>query len=293
MMQSQGEHFMTDIWVFLDCVLDGSFHELTTHMAFPSSEPNSNLIATIANQSPQLKKLKLDFSLMKLQTEVSKLKSALLPLSSLHDLTNLFLYNLDKSHSSVLRLIGELCPSLTHLSVSGFCVGKKDILSLVLGRLVDYLLPPTKSLRPWSEWKEDRAFQHIVVPDKYLSSLCFTLQNLQLGVNGKNMEVSASYVNYGVNFAVSVNFDEPSAVFLFRHFLSLQKIDGCVPTVGAIKILRTGESGIVKERSIIQAKFEKACQEASSGLQLFSNSTLPVFSGIIYFYLNYSFVILL
>jgi len=250
-------------------------------MAFPSSEPNANLITTIANQSPQLKKLKLDFSVMNRATDIGKVKSALLPLMSLHDLTNLFLYNLDQSHSSILNLIGEFCPSLTHLSVSGFRVGKKDILALVLGRLVDYLLPPTKSLRPWSEWKEDRALQHLVVPDKYLSSLCFTLQNLQLGVNSENMEVTASYVNYGVNIAESVNFDEPSAVFLFRHFQSLQKIDGCVPTVGAIKILRTGESGIVKEKSIIQAKFEKACQEASSGLQLFSHSTLPVFSGII------------
>ncbi len=194
------------------------------------------------------------------------MKSALLPLSSLHNLTNLFLYNLDKSHRSILSLIAECCPSLTHLSVSGFRFGKKDILALVLGRLADYLLPLAKISRP--EWKEDYALQNLVVPGKYLSSLCFTLRHFHVGDHEYN------------------SLSKSVAVFLLRHFPFLEKIDECFPTVGAIKILHTDQSENVEEKNANQAKFEKACQEASSGLQLFNNSTLPVFSGIV----NFSYI---
>jgi len=53
-----------DLWVFLDSVLDESFQELETYLAYREAKSAANLILTIAKQSPQLRKLKLNFKFM-------------------------------------------------------------------------------------------------------------------------------------------------------------------------------------------------------------------------------------
>lgn len=110
---------MIDIWVFLSVVLDSHFLKLKTHIAFPGSEPNPKLISVIAENSPLLQKLLLNFKLMKTEN-TGLLKPLMLPLSSLEHLTKLSLCSLNNQiKTTVLSLIGASCPKLTHLDVTG------------------------------------------------------------------------------------------------------------------------------------------------------------------------------
>jgi len=75
----------------VDLVLGNGFVELETLVAFPGCEPNAKLIQTIAKRSPLLKKLELDFYLMKEGTNSEILRPVILSLASLEHLTNLLL----------------------------------------------------------------------------------------------------------------------------------------------------------------------------------------------------------
>jgi len=94
------EECIVDIWVFLDCVLDESFKELVTHVAFPGAEPNHKLIPTIAKHSPLLKKLTLNFKFMKAGTNLERFKSFICSLTSLEHLTDLTLTEVRDGYAS-------------------------------------------------------------------------------------------------------------------------------------------------------------------------------------------------
>lgn len=57
-------NIIVDAWLFLDCVLDDSIKELKIHFALPEKEASYQLIPIIANRSPLLTKLGIDFNLM-------------------------------------------------------------------------------------------------------------------------------------------------------------------------------------------------------------------------------------
>jgi len=129
-------------------------------------------------------------------------------LSSLQQLTSLNLYEMKKSHRSVLKLIGNACPQLTHLSICGFRLSQSDIFSLILGQFGDQLFPENGDPQIWSE---DSSIEFLQAPPEILSSFCFTLLRLQLGEADWDMHT---------NKCRSV------ATFVLRHLPLLEKMDG-------------------------------------------------------------------
>ena len=115
----------SDIWVFLDCVLDASFTELDTHVVFPKSEPNEKTVQ-ISQHSPNTKTLELNFEMVMKQTPLDKLKPLVASLSPFFHLTNLSLYCLNKHQRNILlNYVGFSCPKLKHFCVTGFQIVKK------------------------------------------------------------------------------------------------------------------------------------------------------------------------
>jgi len=230
------------VWAFLDSVLDESFQELETYVSAPESEPSRKLGPTIAKRSSQLQKLKLNFSYMKRNTHEDKLEPLILNLSSLKNLTSLSLYELNSSHRSVLKFVGKSCPSLSHLSLptnpkseDNCRTTGRDVLSLIFGELIDFLLPD-KNEKP--AWITDGSLQQLLVPSKYRTPLCFSLRQLELGEGA--------------------NISDATAAFAIRSFPLLQMID--VSMSSAITILYKTRKLEAKE---MQATFEKSCHEAA------------------------------
>ena len=250
-----------DVWVFLDCVLDSTFQELETHISFPKSEPNPKLITTIASRSPHLKKLKIDFKLMKKELPVEKLIPVVTSLNSLHHLTSLSLFNLEEeSHSPILKFLGKSCPLLSHLSICGFLITKKDVLSIMLGDLVDHLFIDNIE----KPWMEDAVLQSFQVPAELLAPFCSTLRHLEL----ENVHWDS----------FSARYYSP-VVFLLRNLPLLEKLNG-KNTSMAVKILQN-------TRLEAHTEFEKILREASSRssasvqLNIEHNRLIRPFSGIL------------
>jgi len=254
-------------WAFLDCVLDESFKELETHAAFPGAKPDSRLISTIANGSSKLQKLKIDFS----STDKSPLwlyedKSLFTSLSSLKNLTDLNLHELHENHRSVLTLIGNSCPLLTHLSISGFRVTEKDVLALILGRFFyKYFLVLEHEEIEVKKWSESFFFFELFqLPSEILTPFCFTLRHLQLSF-GSEVYTDKFY---------------SIAAFILRHLPLLEKMDGHHTSFGVVK-MSTVSSNEAPGRELISLaeQFENACKKFAalpSGTVLLNR---PSFSG--------------
>ncbi len=238
---------LVDPWVFLDCVLNSTFEELETHVAFPDSEPNSKLVSSIAKRASLLQKLKLDFSFMKKTITVEKVAPLITSLSSLQHLTSLNLYQLNSSHKSVLKLIGNACPRLSHLSVSGFRLTPKDVLSIVLGGFADELFLPNSETYLWDE---ELNLGTVKAPVEVLTPICLSLRHLQFE-----------------DADLDVNLDDCRTVvssFLLRHLPLLEKMDGHSTSFG-IALMNDGTSWMKEKNS--QEKFEMACKKfIASGL---------------------------
>lgn len=204
---------MIEPWVFLECVLDSTFLELETHASFPDAEPDLKLVTTIVKRSSILQKLKIDFSLMKKGIEVEKVVPLITSLSPLDCLTILDLCKLDKLHRSVLKLIGNSCPLLTQLSITGFCLSPKDILSIILGEVVDDLFPESSVTNV--VWAEDKCLTYLQVPPELLTPICFILRRLSADWDKKSDECWSV------------------ASFALRHLPLLEKMNGHSTSFGA------------------------------------------------------------
>ncbi len=169
-------------WAFLDCVLDETFKELKTPAAHPDSEPNySRLISTIVERSSELQKLTIDCRSIKNPTSAEKITPLITSLSSLEHLTSLNLHPMEESHRPVLKLIGNACPLLTHLSISGFKFSANDIFSLILGDFADQLFPVNEDPKVWSE--DSSSLEFLQAPSEILTPICFTLRHLVLSMD--------------------------------------------------------------------------------------------------------------
>ncbi len=203
------ENNIIDPWVFLECVLDDTIQQLDTHAAFPDAEPNLLLIPTIVKRSNQLRKLKIDFSSIKKNIMVDKISPIITSLCSLQQLTNLNLYEMEKSHRSVLKSIGDACPLLTHLSISGFPILQSDIFSLILGQFGDVLFPENGD--PKIVWSDDSSIQFLQAPSEIIAPFCFSLRRLQLENFDRN---------------ISTKSRRSVTTFALRHLPLLEKMDG-------------------------------------------------------------------
>ena len=130
----------------------------------------------IADWSPKLQKLKLDFTLCEDIWMGDMDTSIMGPLSSLHHLTHLSLNFSSNAETelrqTVLSLVGKYCPpSLTHLSIiGGYPDGNQEILSLILGETISSLLPNPDY--------DDKELDHLKVPADRLTPICSKLREL-------------------------------------------------------------------------------------------------------------------
>jgi len=242
---------LVDVWAFLDCVLDESFQELTTHIAFPGSEPNPKLITTIAERATSLKQLQINCINMKKDIYFEEaFAPVFLSLSALNCLTSLSLFMLPESHKSALKYLGSSCPLLSHLCVTGFTIEKRDILAIILGDLIDDLLPNDSKEAAWSD---DTVIQELIVPPKFLSPLCISLRRLLFTDFEPKNDWPAPSKPYD-----PIGFSDSTLAFALRHLSSLEEFDGAAIKSNAIKILH--RSGAPNQQ--IQLKLSEVCLEA-------------------------------
>ena len=212
----------SDIWVFLDCVLDNSFTELDTHVVFPKAEPNEKIVHSICNHSPSMEGLKLKFEMVEKSTPIDKLYPIISSLSSLTNLTSLSLYHLNKHHRALLDCVGISCPRLRHFCITGFRILKKDMLALMLGQTLNRF--------PDREMVEEENDVNLKILPEYLSPFCFTLQHLQLEELEEKKKFRKSYEFSGLYPA--------SVALLLRHMPNLRRIDHSSSSVSsAVKLL--------------------------------------------------------
>lgn len=207
---------IVDPCVFLETLLDDTFQELETHVSLPGSAPNLKLISSITEHSSLLQKLKLDFSMIMEGLGVEKVAPLICSLGSLQLLTSLHLYQMDPSHRSVLKLVGNCCPLLTHLSISGFRPTTKDLLAIIFGECVDDLFPDSSDNK---RLDEEMRLECLKAPPEILTPICFTLRHLQLGD-----------VDWGKKT------DEYWSVtsFALHHLPLLEKMDGHSTSFGVV-----------------------------------------------------------
>ncbi|KAI9555851.1 hypothetical protein GHT06_018368 [Daphnia sinensis] len=213
----------SDIWVFLDCVLDNSFVELDTHVVFPKTEPNEKFVQTICSHSPNIEKLKLNFEMVAKSTPIEKLNPIVISLNTLSKLTTLSLYYLNKHHRTLLNCIGMSCPRLRHLCITGFRFQKKDVLALMFGETIC-------SFADNEAIFEEENYVNMKISPAYLTPFCSILQHLQLEDTEERKK-----------FQKSREFSRlsPSSVaLLLRNLPNLQRIDHFSSSVcSAVKLL--------------------------------------------------------
>ncbi len=137
---------------------------------------------------------------------MDKVKPVFLSLNSLDHLTSLSLHNLHKSNRRVLRFLGNL--KLSHLCLGGFNIKKQDILSIVLGELLDNIPESARGID--GIINED----FIQIPYEYLTPLCSTLSHLEIGETAGYREA-----NWKINYC--------TAAFTLLHLPFLQKMGDC------------------------------------------------------------------
>lgn len=237
------------VWMFLDCVLDEHFQNLMVHVAFPCSEPDLNLIRTVAKRSSGLKTLEIHLGSLWMYPVIDKLNSVITSLSLLKNLTSLTLSKLTPSNRSILKLLGKSCPLLTSLRVSGFMFDKQDILAVILGELVDVVFPHSQEeyLDEEASLFEDRTLQSTLMSYELVSPFCLTLQTLQLGEIDEFREMDSSQLYSTMAFAL-------------RHLPSLKVLEGPASISGAVLLLH---ETVDVERIPYRREFEKLYQKAS------------------------------
>lgn len=143
---------VVDTWLFLDTVLDDSFKELKIPAALPGKEESYQLIQIIADRSPLLTKLTIDFSWMgradNSRESERKFEAIIQSLSTLVHLTDLHLMGMSNREDLLIHsLIGDLSPQLHSLRVSGSlnhgghsCRDDEFILDLIMGKYLNQLV---------------------------------------------------------------------------------------------------------------------------------------------------------
>ncbi len=176
------------------------------------------------------------------QKKEEQLRQFIQSLASLVNLKELRLFGLSPTERYlVLTLIGKSCPSLTHLSVNGAKMCKKDILALVLGEFINNLYDSEEE----PSWCEDGGVETLVIPSEFRTPICFTLQELRLikEENSKDIESAAAIC-------------PSTAAFTVSNFPLLVQVDKRIPiNIGTVCLY------IVEKES--QEEFLTACQNAA------------------------------
>jgi hypothetical protein len=204
---------------FLNCLLDKSF----TSFCLTGEEVNHpfedfdplELIPVISQQSPDLKFLSLYFAIS--STEHTLVPALCTSFKSFKLLTSLKLeYKWKRNTKKVdfipfIASLGELCPKLIHLSLTGpniFTI--KHLLALVLGKKHE-LLPQQLIDQLFTDVS---LVAHLQFTRDCVSPICSTLQQLNVD-----------------------HFSSHGMAFVLRHFPKLQKYVRSLPIVKAVHLL--------------------------------------------------------
>jgi len=273
----------------LDCLLSDNLTVLELRLPYKYIKSFASLMTVIARRSPKLKELVIKyFNISSLSEEplidwkpTKKMKGPSNScISLLHDLTNLSLiykesgsifpplrFADDPSSQSILSTVGERCPSLEKLLVSGFRYRKQDLIGLILGEVVNVLFPLENK-----GWSKDSVLGSLRIPLEFMRPLCFTLQELRVFCNCHDL-TECTHRSYS-----------PAAyAFILRHLVNLHSVMflrfRCFPTSIFLKLLAV----LKKERvEFQQAKFEEACLAATAtyvGLERNLTGPLSYVSG--------------
>ncbi len=245
--------------------MDNSFRELSIKIRVSGDlfQSFSSLIFIIARRAPKLEKLKI-YIVNTSGTTSLVTADSLEPIfsngSRLLSLKKLVICNDDSrqpgltlmngSHRSVLSVIGEYCPALDELVVERFTLAKKDLVGLILGTLVDIVLPTGEE-----KWSEDPVLRNLRISHEFATPLCSTLLSLSLS-----------------NCLVSFIDGSSTLAFLLRH---LQKLEGSfkmlhnASVLKAIKILHDND----RVDEDMQQEFGAVCREAASHISFERIST--------------------
>lgn len=188
-------YHLPQIWCFLDAVLDESFiEELEVYVALQPENPDPRITSIITQHCPQLQSLTINFQSLPNITYHSmspqNLRSFVSPLSSLRNLTSLFLQELKDDHKPLLSLIGTSCPRLRRLIINVLPFNniskKRIVLAVLLGELIDKLIP-----KPNAEpiWSKDEGLEFLVIPPGCLTPICSTLDHFELQLSRSGPDI--------------------------------------------------------------------------------------------------------
>lgn len=263
----------------LDCVLDENFKELSTHVAFPSTQPNSLIISTISNRAPEISSLQLNFDLAAIKIAPEFLKDFSQSLSALTMLTSLTLSQLSKKHRTILQYLGNACPQLKSLQLSGFRFNRKDLVNLMLGDCVHKLPDSTKEFL----LEDDKEIHSLDIHPQFLTSFCATLEHLELQTEDfeEKKKLQASYEYTGLcKIAVA---------FAFRHLPNLKQFSHQGSSVSsAVKFLYQFSNS--NEMSQLESE-NVFCDENSPPFMIWTQNS--PFSGLYYYSYFYNFKLFL
>lgn len=244
-------------------------------MAFPRTEPNPLTINTIAKRAPELSTLKLNFYFAARKfSNPEALRNFCQSLSAPKNLTSLTLCQLSKRHRALFQYLGNACPKLKYLSLTGLRFNRNDLVSLILGEVVQ-LLPDTKKD---FLFEDNEDIHSLEIPQQFLSAFCATLEHLQLEPEeAEKKKLQASFEYTGLcHFAVA---------FAFRHLPKLQQFNHSgSSTSSAVKLLY--HLGINNSEN--QMEHENIYQENSQSLLLSWTIKTP-FSGKLMKYVRFCY----
>ncbi len=185
-------NIVVDTWLFLDTILDDSFKELEIHAALPGKEASYQLMQIIADRSPLLTKLTMDFTLMKRADDSReserKFEAVIQSLASLCNLKELHLMGMSNREDLLMHsLIGEVLPKLSSLRVTG---GDDEfILALIMGKYAGLFHAED---RP--SWCEISQLERIDVPAEFRTKICSSLRELLFGSYGFCSPAAAAFL---------------------------------------------------------------------------------------------------
>ena len=183
------ESTVVDTWLFLHTVLDDSVKELKIFIALPEKAASYQLIPAIAERSPLLTKLTIDFwDSWENRVDESggnthmdycrKFETVFRSLDRLSHLTDLCLIEMKGVETLILlSIIGEVCPELSSLNVDSCWENNSDelIVALIMGKFAPMFYSED---RP--SWCEIGSIERIDVPAEFRTPICKSLRLLQI-----------------------------------------------------------------------------------------------------------------
>ena len=217
------------------------------NVAGPGGIADLEAIPTIAQCSPYLSSLILNFEVLDRKLSAGKIKPMLQSLNRLTNLTSLTLKNIEIAQKDSLVFLGSAVPRLKHLTFMELIIEKEYLLNLLLGENISKLAERNID--------EDKLYQY-QLPSSWISPFCHTLESLELEMPDEKKKLIA--------FCEFTSISPSIVACCIRHMPALQEFgstSSSVPT--AVKMLHqnshpVGEVSITSEPMKIDGENEES-----------------------------------